>query len=111
MLEQQNSWNTGDIEGFMQWYWKNDSLKFVSKNGISYGWQKVLDNYKKGYPTQEKMGTLKFDLLHISEADQSATVVGKWKLSYSSKADVGGYFTLLWMKKKEGWRIVIDHTS
>ncbi len=111
MLEQQNSWNTGDIEGFMQWYWKNDSLKFVSKNGISYGWQKVLDNYKKGYPTQEKMGTLKFDLLHISEADQSATVVGKWNLSYTNKPDVGGYFTLLWKNKKEGWRIVIDHTS
>ena len=33
------AWNKGDIEGFMQGYWKNDSLMFIGKNGINWGWQ------------------------------------------------------------------------
>ena len=41
------AWNKGDIEDFMQGYWKNDSLMFIGKNGINWGWQKTLENYKK----------------------------------------------------------------
>ena len=41
------AWNKGDIEDFMQGYWKNDSLMFIGKNGINWGWQKTLENYKE----------------------------------------------------------------
>ena len=37
----------GNLEEFMSFYWKSDSLMFIGKNGIQYGWQKTLDNYKK----------------------------------------------------------------
>jgi len=37
---QVKAWNKGDIEGFMQGYWKNDSLLFIGKTGINQGWQK-----------------------------------------------------------------------
>ncbi|MDL5044600.1 hypothetical protein QQ054_00875 [Oscillatoria amoena NRMC-F 0135] len=49
MDKQLVAWNNGDIDGFMAGYWKSDKLKFVSKNGITYGWQKVYDNYKKNH--------------------------------------------------------------
>ncbi|MEN9525309.1 MAG: hypothetical protein RLZZ256_693, partial [Bacteroidota bacterium] len=50
LKKQTESWNRGDIEGFMEGYWKNDSLMFIGKSGITYGWQQTLNNYKKGYP-------------------------------------------------------------
>ena len=65
MSEQENAWNNGDLDGFMQGYWKNDQLKFISKNGVTYGWQNIYNNYKKSYPNKETMGTLTFDIISI----------------------------------------------
>ena len=36
LLQQQTeAWNRGDLEGFMQTYWKSDSLMFVGRNGVN----------------------------------------------------------------------------
>ncbi|MBL0329803.1 MAG: nuclear transport factor 2 family protein [Bacteroidetes bacterium] len=114
MDEQELAWNKGDIDGFMSAYWKSDSLKFIGKNGITYGWQNTLDNYKKSYPDKATMGTLDFTIISIDEVSPSTTfVVGKWHLKRdkSNKGDVGGYFTLVWRKTETRWVIVMDHTS
>ena len=58
ILNQQSiAWNEGDIEKFMQPYWHNDSLMFIGKSGITYGWQKTLGRYKKNYPDAAAIGT------------------------------------------------------
>jgi len=41
MKTQEQSWNKGDVRGFMEYYWKSDSLKFIGSKGITYGWQNV----------------------------------------------------------------------
>jgi hypothetical protein len=42
LLENQSqAWNRGDLEGFMEGYWKNDSLRFIGKSGITYGWRQT----------------------------------------------------------------------
>jgi len=114
MNDQEAAWNKGDIDGFMSAYWKSDSLKFIGKNGITYGWQNTLDNYKKSYPDKATMGTLDFTIISIDEVSSStAFVVGKWHLKRdkSDKGDVGGYFTLVWRKTETRWVITLDHTS
>ena len=37
MKDQETAWNNGDLEGFMQGYWKSDSLKFYGSNGLTKG--------------------------------------------------------------------------
>ena len=44
---QEKAWNNFDIQGFMSYYWNNDSLKFIGNKGITYGWKSTLDNYIK----------------------------------------------------------------
>jgi ketosteroid isomerase-like protein len=111
MRKQQVAWNDGDIEGFMNYYWKSDSLKFIGSKGITYGWQKTLDNYKKGYPNKDAMGILNFDIDSIEKlSSTSIFVIGKWHLK-KTDTEVGGYYTLLWKKLKGKWVIVTDHTS
>ena len=45
MLETQNqAWNRGDVSGFMKGYWENDSLMFIGKSGVTYGYQNTLEN-------------------------------------------------------------------
>ena len=111
MAEQLAAWNTGNIDRFMQTYWQSDSLKFIGKSGITYGWQKTLENYKKGYPDTATMGKLDFDILEVKRLSVLYFfVTGKWHLTRSI-GNVGGYYTLLFKKIKNRWVIVVDHSS
>lgn len=108
---QDESWNTGDINGFMETYWKNDSLMFIGKSGVTYGWQNTLNNYKKGYPDTTAMGKLHFTLIDIKKLSRKYYhVVGKWHLTRSI-GDLEGHFTILMQKIKGKWYIIADHSS
>ena len=111
MHDQAAAWNRGDLEGFMQGYWRSEKLTFISGTDVTRGWQKTLDNYKKGYNTKEKMGVLTFSDLEFTILSKDAAVVlGSWALK-REKDNPRGKFTLTFRKFKEGWRIVMDHTS
>jgi ketosteroid isomerase-like protein len=110
MTEQSAAWNRGDIDGFMEGYWRSDDLVFVSSR-VTRGWQATLDNYKRSYPTKERMGTLSFSDLEITVLSKdSALVLGSWALKRANDAP-GGKFTLIFRKFKDGWRVIHDHTS
>ena len=112
LLDKQSAaWNKGDIDGFMEGYWKNDSLQFIGKSGITYGWNNTLSNYKKGYPSAAAMGQLQFTIINVKRLSSHwYQVVGKWYLKRTI-GDVGGHFTLLLRKIKGNWVIVADHSS
>jgi ketosteroid isomerase-like protein len=111
MNEQLAAWNAGDIDRFMGTYWQSDSLMFIGKSGITYGWQKTLENYKKNYPDTAAMGHLDFTILETKRLSVLYFfVVGKWHLTRSI-GDAGGHFTLLFKKVKNKWVIVTDHSS
>src|ERR1700754_733856 len=76
-----DAWNKGDMEQYMQGYWKSDSLVFIGKNGPKYGWKTTLENYRKSYPDKSTMGILSFDILKIESINEAnAFVIGRWKL-------------------------------
>jgi ketosteroid isomerase-like protein len=110
MSLQEEAWNNGDIEQFMEGYWKSDSLMFIGKNGIKYGWQTTLDNYKASYPDKEAMGKLNFEIIKLEVNGSSAYMLGKWKLLRKEDTP-NGYFTLYWKNIEDKWVITIDHTS
>jgi ketosteroid isomerase-like protein len=111
MSKQQTAWNTGDINGFMQGYWKSDSLVFVGKSAPLYGWQNTINRYKKAYPDKAAMGQLGFTIVKLELlGNNNAFMLGGWHLKRSA-GNIGGYFTL-WFRKIDGqWKIVCDHTS
>lgn len=110
MSQQEQDWNNGDIDAFMQGYWQSDSLLFVGKNGIKYGWQTTLENYKKSYPDKSTMGKLSFIIEKLEVENQAAFMLGKWNITRDG-GNIGGYFTLYWKKIDGKWVIVLDHTS
>ncbi len=111
LSNQVTAWNNADLQNFMQGYWQNDSLKFIGKSGITYGWKQTLENYKKNYPDTSAMGKLDFDLLEVKRLSALYFfVVGKWRLTRSI-GDLNGHFTLLFKKINNKWVIVADHSS
>jgi ketosteroid isomerase-like protein len=108
---QEEAWNHGDIEAFMNGYWRSDETVFVSGDDVSRGWQKVLDRYKTKYSDRAKMGTLTFSNLEITSlSDDSAVALGSWRLKRAND-EPHGRFTLIFRRFPEGWKIVHDHTS
>jgi ketosteroid isomerase-like protein len=110
---QQEAWNRGDIEAFMNGYWHSEETVFVSGDEVTRGWEKVLDRYQKQYANRAKMGMLTFSDLKITPlGDDAAVVLGAWKLK-RAKDEPHGRFTLIFRRlpEPESWRIVHDHTS
>lgn len=112
VLDRQTAaWNRGDIDAFMIGYWENDSLMFIGKNGVTYGWKNTLNNYKKNYADTAAMGKLVFTLLDVKMLSKEFYhVTGKWFLKRTI-GDIGGHFTLLFRKIKGSWVIISDHSS
>jgi len=110
LTQQQTAWNEGNLEKFMEGYWKSDSLQFIGTS-IRYGWQQTLDNYKKNYSTRELMGQLQFDIWQIVQLGPDAYLLtGKYTL-FRESDQPSGPFTLIFRKKNNEWVIVYDHTS
>jgi ketosteroid isomerase-like protein len=111
MTDQVNAWNLGNIDNFMKGYWQSDSLTFIGKAGVTYGYTNTLNNYKKNYDSPAKMGKLFFsDLVLKRLSADYYFITGKWFLKRDA-GDIGGYYTLLFHKIKGQWLIVVDHTS
>ena len=111
MNDQVAAWNRGDIDGFMRGYWNSDDLIFVSGDNVTRGWRPTLERYKRSYDSRAKMGTLAFSDLEIKVLSRDAAVVlGSWALE-RDKDNPHGKFTLTFRRFREGWRIIIDHTS
>jgi uncharacterized protein (TIGR02246 family) len=111
LTAQQDAWNRGDIDAFMNGYARSASTVFVSEDEVGRGWQTVRDRYRVKYSDRAKMGTLSFSEIEVTMLSSDAAVVlGRWKLK-RAKDEPHGRFTLIFKRLSEGWRIVHDHTS
>jgi len=108
MKAQEIAWSNNDLEGFMEGYWKSESLKFYGASGLTKGWQQTLDNYKKGYPTKEHSGTLTFKINDVSAIEgNSYWVMGEYFLK-RKVGDANGIFIIIFKKIDGKWKIVGD---
>lgn len=111
VIEQQKIlWNEGNIEGFMEYYWKSERFTFQSGNQRLHGWDALLSRYKTSY-SGENMGVLDFTDIDIKVLSSDfAYVLGRWKLKMKDTTREG-LFTIIFQRMREGWRIIHDHTS
>tara|TARA_B100001245_G_C22827445_1_gene398033 strand:- start:412 stop:822 length:411 start_codon:yes stop_codon:yes gene_type:complete len=111
LKDQIDCWNSGDLECYMDGYWRSDQLMFVGKNGITYGWESTLTMYKSSYPTKEKMGQLNLTVKEIYPlSDDYWFVIGQWNLQRKDDAP-SGHFSLLFRMIDGEWKVVVVHSS
>lgn len=110
LIKQKAAWNQGDIDGFMEYYWKSEHLTFQAGNSRVVGWDALITRYKANY-SGERMGVLHFtDILINILSEDLVLVLGRWEVKGKDDS-ARGLFTLLIQHKPEGWRIIHDHTS
>jgi uncharacterized protein (TIGR02246 family) len=119
LTAQTEAWNRGDIDEFMKVYEDSPDTTFIGA-AIGKGYRPILERYKKGYSTQAQMGTLTFNDLDVRllpngcGKTEIALVTGKFHLQRSERGSAtkdDGIFSLVWRKGKDGWKIILDHTS
>lgn len=111
LKNQRLAWSDNDLEDYMEGYWKSDSLKFYSANGVTNGWKNTLKRYQKAYPTEAHTGKLSFKVDDITQITPGAYyVLGE----YHIKRDIGnatGFFMLIFKKINNRWKIIADTTN
>ena len=111
LTTQQECWNNGDIDGFMEGYWNSEELIFTSAEHIpAYGWQNTLERYKNSYPTKESMGKFKFDISDVKLTSKKTAILnGEWELIRKNDNPKGEFWLNL-KKFDERWLITKDST-
>jgi len=113
LAQQEQAWNRGDLEGYMQGYWKSPDLTFYAGGTVTRGWEATLERYRRRYKAEGKeMGRLDFseDTIEVLSVD-SAIGRGRWNLTLSGGKRLTGLYTVILKRLPEGWRIVHDHSS
>jgi beta-aspartyl-peptidase (threonine type) len=111
LAAQAEAWNRGDLEAFMQTYWKSDELTFSAGGRTTRGWQATLDRYRQRYSTPAAMGKLEFRELEVTMlGDEAALVLGEWRLQVGTESPAGN-FSLVLRRIDNQWLIIHDHTS
>ena len=113
LLAQEDAWNKGDLEGFIQGYKNSPDTLFVTHQ-VYRGVDGMLDAYRHNYPSRAAMGTLGFSELEVHPLDEKfAVVLGKYHLDRGKKdgGNADGIFSLIFEKTDQGWKIILDHTT
>jgi beta-aspartyl-peptidase (threonine type) len=109
------SWNAGDLDGFMDDYWNDPDLTFSGSAGVTRGWNGVRERYLRTYwAPGAARDSLRFEELEVRMlGDAQALVLGRYVLHRpeAGTTSATGFFSLVLWKRADGWKIVHDHTS
>jgi ketosteroid isomerase-like protein len=112
------AWNRGDLDGYLSGYERAPTTIMIGRDRLYRGWDDIAAHYRQSYAPSDKatgrMGRLAFAQLEVQLiAADWAVAVGRWQLARSAAegGPAAGWFTLTLHKGRDGWRIVLDHTS
>tara|TARA_R110000803_G_scaffold110066_2_gene178454 strand:+ start:276 stop:752 length:477 start_codon:yes stop_codon:yes gene_type:complete len=112
LLERQDeAWNRGDIDAFMNGYWRSPELRFASGGDVTRGWDETNARYHRVYATPDLMGRLVTSDYEIVLLSPDAAIAhGAWLLERVSDRP-SGLYTLVLRKIDGEWLIVSDTTT
>jgi ketosteroid isomerase-like protein len=107
-----DTWNKGDIEGYVELYAPVDSVRMLYNGGAVYGKANILAFYQKYWP-KEKMGQLRFTEVKLERLSSEYYFSSGY---FHVKPDDGGKeisgrFSGLMKKIKGKWYLYTDHSG
>ena len=111
-----DSWNRGDLEGFLDDYWRSEELTFSGEGGVTRGWEDVRTRYLTSYWAEgATRDSLSFEAIEVTDLGREhALALGQYVLFRPDEGGLvsaTGYFSLVLEKMEDGWKILHDHTS
>ena len=111
MREEERTWNSGDVEGYVDLYAPEDSTRMILSKSAAYGKAAILAFYKKYWP-KEKMGKLSLEADSIEKLSKKYYYVsGFFHVVGPDGKKIDGRFSGLMKKIKGKWYLYTDHSS
>jgi hypothetical protein len=111
MRTEEEVWNKGDIEGYVNLYAPHDSTRMIYGSGATYGKDSILAFYKKYWP-KERMGHLTLTHDSIEKISRKFYYVsGFFSVLSPAGKTVKGRFSGLVKKIKGKWYLYTDHSA
>lgn len=110
MNKSAEDWNKGDLDAFLSLY--DSTATFMLPNG-PVGISGMKENYQKGFfngnmPKQN----LRFEEMVVRPLGKNyALLTGKFVLYGNNLKERSGRYSLVFIHRKHGWRILHDHSS
>lgn len=103
-----------DADRFMAWYWNSPSLAITFDGETLRGWAPILDQQRRWWSDQaggasfaeERPPEITLQGPGVATSIQWMTVSGP-----TARKPARLVITSVWMKRPEGWRIVLAHES
>ena len=103
--------NRGDVRGHLAT--NADSITFMTSRGPVVGNDRVIEMMTQSYFKDGKpLQTLRFDHVTVRPLGKGyALTVGQFILSGGGREEQSGWFSTIWEHRREGWRVIHDHSS
>jgi uncharacterized protein (TIGR02246 family) len=104
-------WNAGALDRFMTVY--AEDATYASGNELARGKKEISARYAKSFADgSNSRGKLSFQpVAWRTISNVHMLHVARWTLTSASGVAQSGLTTLLFERRKEGWRIIADHSS
>lgn len=104
-------WNAGDLEPFMAIY--ADDAVYASGKEVARGKAAIAQRYVKSFAEgANARGRLSFQPVAWRPLSSvHVLLVARWTLTPAAAEAQSGLTTLLFERRKAGWRIIADHSS
>ena len=109
-----DSWNQGDLDGYMSLYLQSEFTSLVTDEDIVHGYRSIRSRYEKAIG---KSGRLSFHIVETlymggEGSIEYAYAVGQFTVANGNLADKHGNFSLLMMRQGgQGWLVFKDHSA
>lgn len=113
VLAQQESWNKGDLDGYLSHYKDSRDTQAVLATLVR-GIENVRNAYRANFPNKDTMGSIEDSEVEVKAlGDNYAIATGKYHLTRSRKAggSVDGTFMEVFEKNSSGWQIVYSAST
>jgi ketosteroid isomerase-like protein len=105
------TWNSGNIDGYVELYAPVDSVRMLYTGGAVYGKANILAFYKKYWP-KEKMGQLSFTDVKLERlSPEYYYTSGHFHVKQNDGKEIKGRFSGLMKKINGKWYLYTDHSG
>jgi uncharacterized protein (TIGR02246 family) len=103
-------WNKGDLKQYLSAY-VPEATEMLS-TGPAGGVEAIEKTMKEGFwKTGRPLQTLRYENIVVRMVGKKgALVTGKYVLTGANRPDRTGWFTTVWIKTKDGWKMIHDHS-
>jgi len=109
---QAEAWSRGDLDGYLDYFWRDPRLYYGSVNTVVRGWEALRESYASRYGEGAQLGQLRFSEVNIEilSAD-TAMVTGRFHVTEAKLPASGSWLIVLRKFPGPGWRVVADQLA